>query len=70
MKDTNRNAVSLLSCLTAAIVVLSASVSDFAAPVPVAGTGLFRVEHRPRPVGKDSCFECHSVIEGTGVVFN
>ena len=69
MKDTNRNKALALSWLTAAIVVLSASVSVFAAPVPMAGTGLFRVEHRPGPVLKDSCFECHSVIEGTSVIF-
>ena len=51
------------------IAALSVWVSVLAAPVPVAGAGALKVGQRANPAAKDSCFQCHSVIEGTSVTF-
>ena len=51
------------------IAALSVWVSVLAAPAPVAGAGALKVEQGASPAAKDSCFQCHSVIEGTSVTF-
>ena len=50
------------------IAALSVCVSVLAAPVPVAGAGALKVGQRANPAAKDSCFQCHSVIEVTCLV--
>ena len=65
MRNTDRNIALVLICLTT-IATLFASV--FAATVPVVGEAP-KLEHGTSLAVKDSCFACHSVIEGTSVVF-
>ncbi len=71
MRNTgrNRNSGLALGFLAVTIAAFSVGGSLLAAPVPVAAAGHSKVEHGADPVVKDSCFECHSTIEGTSVVF-
>src|ERR1035438_330353 len=71
MRNTgrNRNSGLALGFLELTIATLSVWVSVLAAPVPMAGTGALKVEQGANPAAKDSCFQCHSVIEGTSVTF-
>src|ERR1035441_4869425 len=64
----------LIGC---AITAAPLSVRVRAAPVPVANDGPMAVdrmrsadtEHSPSRAVKDTCFQCHSVVEGTSVAF-
>ena len=71
MRNTGRNRDSglALGFQARTIAALSVWVSVLAAPVPVAGAGALKVGQRANPAAKDSCFQCHSVIEGTSVTF-
>ncbi len=66
MRTAQRNSALVLIVFTA---VTAWSVSALAAPLPVVGQETHS-QQVANSVPKDSCFACHSVIEGTSVPFN